>query len=407
MPKKKKKEVKLSATRISTFLQCKQRYYFNYIERVQKMDNPAFKLGLACHGALEMAGRVWQKESLTKFAEEHIQNILKEYDRLSVEEGIVEYAEHIEGRNIVENKLHNFSLGSKIIGIEDRFGFEGTIEIKTKSGIKLIGAMDKIIELDEDTLLVVDYKTSKTVPDATRLKHDVQLSMYHLVARMLYPKYKRIILSLDMLRKGEIVYTYRTDEEIDLFEKYLDVIYAEMVAFEEKHANPTLNMLCGWCDYFSICPSYQEFVNSKVPGFVEISSLADAELVQEWADIKVKKKLFEAREREVTNVIMDRMKVQEERIASDTEEMVIRQMARTNYSAFEISKIIPHDDFSSLVTVSPTKLKKYMDKNPSIKQLVGEIGETNYTSAFLASRKIKVDKPKKVAKKKTTKKKKE
>ena len=37
--------ISLSATRISTFLQCKLKYVFNYVSRLPKKSNPAFKLG--------------------------------------------------------------------------------------------------------------------------------------------------------------------------------------------------------------------------------------------------------------------------------------------------------------------------------------------------------------------------
>jgi ATP-dependent helicase/DNAse subunit B len=65
-----KKKIKLSATRISSFLQCKQRYWFNYVDRVAKLPNPVFALGLACHDTLEKAGRLWQEENLTSFTKE-------------------------------------------------------------------------------------------------------------------------------------------------------------------------------------------------------------------------------------------------------------------------------------------------------------------------------------------------
>ena len=404
MAKKPKKEIKLSATRIGTFLQCKQRYWYNYIERLTKPDNPSFKLGLACHGSLEHAGNVWKDKELTEFSDDQIEEILKVYDETSVKEGLNDYADHVLGRELTLSRLKNFSIGQKIVGVEDRFGFPDCQDIETSDGIKLIGAIDKTIEIDEDTVLIVDYKTSKFVPDTLKLKHDVQLSMYHLVAKKLYPQYKRIILSLDMLRKGEIIYTYRTDEEIDEFEKYLTAVHKEMSEIEESTVKPNLNMLCGWCDYVALCPSYQEFINSESCTFAQASSLSDSALIEEWTDIRVKKKLYESREKELTAAIMDKIQVQECTVASDTEEAYIRQNARTTYSARDVSRIIPVEDLPDLVTISPTKLKKYMDINPSIRPHIEEVAETNFTSAFLATRKVKVEKPKKETKKKVEKK---
>ena len=407
---KKKKEIKLSATRINAFLQCKKRYWFNYVDRFPKPDNPVFKLGLACHEALEFAGLMMKEQDIKEFSVKQKEEILKKYDEMSVKEGILEYSDHTLGRELVEHRLNNFSIGEKIVGIEDKFGFKDTQDLKTSTGVKLIGALDKVVELDEDTVLIVDYKTSKSVPDANKLKHDVQLSMYNLAVRRLYPKYKRVILSLDMLRKGELVYTYRTDEELEEFEEYLDAVHKEMVLLEEKDAVANLNTLCGWCDYIAICPAYQDFLKENSTGFNDTMSMRDKDLMEEWHDVRVKKKLLEAREAVLNDIMMDKIKIQDHNIASDTEEMVLRQMSRTTYNPSEVCKIVPSEDLPGLVSISPTKIKKYADANPSVKHLLDQISETNYTSAFLASRKIKVEKPKKEKKSKAkakTKKKKE
>jgi ATP-dependent helicase/DNAse subunit B len=85
-----KRKIKLSATRINSFLQCKQRYYFSYVERIAKLPNPVFKLGLACHETLERAGVMWQKESLQEFTGQQIAGLLDYYDEMSVREGIQE-----------------------------------------------------------------------------------------------------------------------------------------------------------------------------------------------------------------------------------------------------------------------------------------------------------------------------
>ena len=203
-------DIKLSASRINTFLQCKQRYWYAYVLKVEKPTNTSFKLGLACHATLEKAGRIWQEKDLKKFSKKQIEELLAYYDEMSVKEGVEDHDEHLLGKELVSNRLRNFGIGSKIIGIEDRFGFENTLQLTTKDGVPLIGAIDKSVEVDPKTLLIVDYKTSKTVPDGDRLRSDIQLSMYNLVARQLYPQYYNVILCFDMLRKDELVYTYRT-----------------------------------------------------------------------------------------------------------------------------------------------------------------------------------------------------
>ena len=230
-----KKEVKLSATRISSFLQCKLKYWYNYVEHLPKTPNPVFRLGLAVHESLEYAGNIWlEKEDREKFTKKEIEKILDKYNEVSVREGIEDIIVHNEGRDLVTARLKDFMSGKKLLALEQNFGMGDGQDITTALGVPLIGSIDKVEEVDESTLLIVDYKTSKTIPDTDHLRNDIQLSIYDLVAKTLWPEYDRIILSLDMLR-SEMVYTYRTDEEREEFciifclnfETRSDVIYEE------------------------------------------------------------------------------------------------------------------------------------------------------------------------------------
>ena len=387
-----KKTVKLSATRINSFLQCKQKYWFSYVDKVEKISNPVFALGLACHETLEKAGLIWMEKDLKKFSDTQINDLLDYYDEMSVKEGINNQEDHIVGKDIIEYRLNNFALGSKIVGVEDKFGFQGAQTLTTKDGVELIGAIDKSIEIDKKTLLIVDYKTSKTIPDGGKLKTDLQLSMYNLVAKKLYPQYERIILSLDMLRKGELVYTYRTDEELEDFEHYLKIIHKEMSTLEKKDAKPSLHMLCSWCDYSNICEKYQEACSKREFSSLNIDHMQDAELMKEWEGIKATQKILEMRGREVANIILEKLKIQEVPVKDDIKEMVLRQNSRTTYNARKLSELIPVEDFAGLVNVSPSKFKKYLEKNPKIKPMIDDLSETNFTCAFLATRKLKVKK---------------
>jgi putative RecB family exonuclease len=383
------KKIKLSATRISAFLQCKHRYWLNYVERAPKVDNPAFRLGTACHVALEYAGNMWMTQNLTSFSTKQKKEILDYFNKCAVEEGIQEYDGYQEGKKLVSNRLNNFAIGNRIIGLEIAFGFPDTQEIKTASGVPLIGAIDKVIELDEDTILVVDYKTSMSVPDATKLRSDVQLSMYNLVIKQLYPEYKRVILCLDMLRKGEMVYTYRTETELEEFDEYLAEVYKAMQQFKKKDAKPSINILCGWCDYRNICKEYKAVCDESAYEFIQLNTMSNDQLITEWEHVRAVKKILEQREKELASVMIDKIKVFEEPVKIEGKEMVLRQSARTTYNPRKLSSLIPYEDFVGLANIAPSKLKKYLEKNVKLKAYLDDFSEVNYTAAFLASRKIK------------------
>jgi putative RecB family exonuclease len=379
------KVIRLSSTRIHSFLDCKYKYWANYYTDYPKVPNPAFKLGLACHECLELAGNIWMEKG--KFTKSDIKKIMNLYDKVSIREGIIDMEIHMEGKELISKRLDNFDTGGKIIGLELKFGFDGN-DFFTDFGVPLMGAIDKIIELDEETLLIVDYKTSKTAPTTNQLKTDIQLSLYDLVAHKLWPGYKRIILSLDVL-KSEMVYSYRTDAEREEFNNYLVNLYEEMLDFNEESIKQDLNIFCPWCDFKEYCSSYKEACNKSDYKFLSMTNTPDIELYNEWEKIKNTIKILEMREKEISSVLIEKIKREQQNINLGEKELIIRQSSRTNYNTKDISDIVPHSDFIGLVNINKKAVDNYVEVNPVVKEAVEKASYTNYTSPFLATKKIK------------------
>lgn len=383
-----KKEIKLSATRISSFLECKQKYWFNYEEHLPKVESPAFRLGLAAHESLELAGNIWmKKEDPHKFTKAEEKKILDKYREIAAKEGIQDMAIYKEGIKLVKNRLADFNLG-KIMGLEIKFGFRGGENITTKDGVPLVGAIDKVVEIDDETLLVVDYKTSKTVPTADQLKDDIQLSIYDLVASKKWPEYKRIILSLDML-KSDIVYSYRTAEEREEFETYLKVLYDSMVNLKKKDARPQLNTFCPWCDYKEYCPAYGKACKKSDNKFLSTLSLSDEELIKEWQEVRSTKKILEERDRELSMILEEKIKRFDTQPEFGDQEVYIRQNSRKNYPVDIVSKYVPKDDLLKMVSLNKKAVEEYANKNPAVRDFILNSAEMNFTKPFLATRKIR------------------
>lgn len=381
------KEIKLSATRISTFLQCKLRYWFNYVDHLPKVPSPAFKLGIAAHESLELAGRIWKDKE--KFTKADKKKIIDKFIAVSVREGIEDVGIHKEGIKLVTQRINDFDHG-KIIALEKTFGYNDkkSEAITTDEGVHLIGAIDKALEVDEDTLLIVDYKTSKTAPTIHQLKDDIQLSIYDLAASKLWSGYKRIIMSLDMLR-SDILYTYRTEEERKEFSKYLKVVHEQMVSLKKKDAKAHLNIFCPWCDYKEYCDEYEKACKKSDYKFLKTSKLNDNDLVKEWDEIRSIKKIIEGRERELSMSIMDKIRDSSATLQTDDSEVYIRQNSRITYSKDTIKEHIPYDEFVQLVNLVKKSVEGYIKDHPAVKDKFESTARVNYTAPFLATRKIK------------------
>jgi hypothetical protein len=326
-----------------------------------------------------------------KFTPTDVKTVLTKYDEVSVREGIQEYEIHLEGKELVKKRLSNFVIGEEILGLEIKFGFWGSDsgpQITSKYGVPLMGAIDKVEKYDEDTVLIVDYKTSRTAPTQSQMRHDIQLSIYDLVARKVWPEYKRVVLSLDLL-KSDVLYTYRTDAEREEFEVYLKTIYDQMVNLKEEDVSATLNMFCPWCDYKDYCTTYQRACKKANYSFLPTVNYTDDQLVSEWESVKSIKKILESRERELGMILMEKIKRNSGNIVASDVEVYVRQNAKIDYDLNTVHNAVPAEDFPRLVNLNKKAVDSYLDLNPAVKDSIADTATTNYTSPFLATKKVK------------------
>lgn len=372
--------VVLSATKISTYLQCKWKYWCNYVLHLPKKPNPAFKLGIACHESLRLAGEIWREKE--EFTKHDITKIKNRYNEVAAQEGIQNMFVYDEGLKMVMARVKDFDLG-KIIDIEHNF------RLTTDEGVTLIGAMDKVVELSEETVLVVDYKTSKYFYTKDELKADIQLSVYDLVASMKYPQYNRIILSLDYLR-GEPVYTSRTRSERSAFAKYIAELNKQMIGLEEVDAKPAINDMCNWCDFTSDCPAYQDALVNDMQFKKNFNDLSSDELVEEYLKIKSRKRILDEQERRIRTYVMDKIERDGVNVAGEGVELYIRQNKKVQYNPQTLAKVMSKDDLVKVMSPIKSKVDDYLSDRPVERsQVMSNNGvETEYTNPFLASKKV-------------------
>jgi len=373
-----KKNIKMSATRMSTFLQCKYKYFCNYILHKPKLPNISFKLGISVHDALKTAGEIWKKKE--KFTKYDFEKVKKAYIEKAAQEGIQDLGIYDEGMNMVLEKMRDFEVG-KIVTVEDKFN------VVTDDGVPIIGAMDKVVELNKDTILVVDYKTSKYVYTQAEIKSDIQMSIYDLVANIKFPQYKRIILTLDYLRSTS-VYTYRTNKERKSFSQYLLAVYNEMLNLEERDAKPLLNDMCNWCDFRNECPAYIEASKNDKVIKKKLEDQNEDELVSEYLDIRNRKRVLDSYEKRLKFYIMEKIKNDEKDLVGGDKLIYIRQNPNTFYDPKAVYKAVPLNDFLRMVKISKRSFDEYTEDNPIDKSKIVETATKNFTNPFLSVRNI-------------------
>ncbi len=176
---------------------------------------------------------------------------------------------------------------------------------------RVVGAIDRVDRLDDDTIQIWDYKSNRALFDKSDLDSGLQLSLYQIAAQRIWPWVRKVKLSYWMLRHGIHQHTERTPEKLEMALQYVEALGHETETATESPAR--LNPFCGWCDYRTQCSAFQEAVKGKrIP---DASSPDDLKSVgRELAELATLIKLLTNRKSEVEQVIRQCLKEQDELI---------------------------------------------------------------------------------------------
>lgn len=142
----------------------------------------------------------------------------------------------------------NSVLNRKIIGAEVDFE-------KEYEGFKIRGFMDLVTEVDEETMEVRDYKTGTYTKKTSEAFKDLQMRIYSLVAKELFPQYKYVLMTLDYLRKQPVTVIFGPDDD-EKTRSFLNEAYKKI----SESVNPPRkkSFKCSWCVGYEECGKIRE-----------------------------------------------------------------------------------------------------------------------------------------------------
>lgn len=239
--------LRLSVSKTKTFLDCKKKFDFSYIQKLPKKDWDFHVFGKFCHKVLE------------EFHQAYVEGCTAPYNITmgeSYKKALIEYKDKMTADMkkdcwaIINKYLYlvtkDKNLVTSVIGVEKKFDFA------VNEKLVLNGMIDKIQIDDDGVIHVADYKTTK---NKKYLKDDwFQLLTYAYVILNEDPKVKKVRASYILLRHDfEYLTTeFKASEIRKVKDKYLD--YVEQINSETEFApNPT--MLCNYCDFQNLCPA--------------------------------------------------------------------------------------------------------------------------------------------------------
>lgn len=397
-----------SHSRVTTFVTCPLKYRYQYLDGLGKEledDHLSLILGKSVHAALEfLYTRVSDHVSVK------LEEVMAAYDQQrtghiqvnegSGEESSEEYAMTYYKRwRIYLNRYYTtyapFSI-PKPMRVEYRLQFALDPQINFQ------WILDRI-DIDGDTITIVDYKTNKALPTNDHDAHHDQLALYGLGIEQKYAwKYTRLLGKLIYLHLEKEVQFEITAEEIDrIKDKYVDIIkdieqkttvYMQWW-WDQEAFKPKVWHHCDYCPFQQICPARKhhymedEQISLTDLGASTIKKMIDeyARLSKQYSEIEKQKNLLKeqlvgyAQEKKLPKLFGNSFKLS----------LVEREYLWVIDEETAKIKLKEHNSLEDILKIDTTKLQKLLDQAEQLAQEMKDCISRKHIAYFAAPSAIK------------------
>ena len=292
----------LSYSRLSRFETCPLSYRLHYIEKKQAEPGLPLRFGKTIHAVLErLIKEVVDDERTGPLSEERAIELYREAwgaERLTgmdvFAEGLAILRRFIAEQGVVDHR--------DVLAIEKEFRLPvGPFEV--------LGFIDRVDWIDDETVEVIDYKTNHQLFTRDEVDTSLQMSLYEVAVRRLWPWAKKVKLTFWMLRHGVRQETTRTEEQLADALAYVETLGRQTETATEYPAR--LNTNCSYCDHRKQCPAYAEALRGKREFIVE--DLTDLEgVAREREEVARLAKALYARKEELEDILKAQLKERDE-----------------------------------------------------------------------------------------------
>lgn len=292
----------LSYSRLSRFETCPLSYRLHYIEKKQAEPGLPLRFGKTIHAVLErLIKEVVDDERTGTLSEERAIELYREAWGAEQLTGMDVFA---EGLAI----LRRFIAEQGVVDHRDVLAIEKEFRLPV-GPFEVLGFIDRVDWIDDETVEVIDYKTNHQLFTRDEVDTSLQLSLYEVAVRRLWPWAKKVKLTFWMLRHGVRQQTTRTEEQLADALAYVETLGRQTETATEYPAR--LNTNCSYCDHRKQCPAYAEALKGKREFIVE--DLADLEgVAREREEVARLAKALYARKEELEDILKAQLKERDE-----------------------------------------------------------------------------------------------
>ena len=247
----------LSASRLSSFLQCRLKFFFRYVLKITKPKTPALHLGSAVHAVLKAWNKArWMQKPLS-LKEVHETYLTAWADLtegpVTWEEG-EEESDQTTGWRLVDTYLRESHVPAEVK--PDAVEVPVEADLHAHGLTKLVGIIDLVQQRQ-----IIDYKTSSTTPNPAKAVHsnEIQTSCYSILYRHNTGNEEAGIQlhHLVKLKNPKVVIT----EQPPMSEPQQSRLFRQMESclegIERQDFIPSPGMQCSSCEFFNECRNWK------------------------------------------------------------------------------------------------------------------------------------------------------
>lgn len=334
----------LSVSRLKKYEECARAFFYHYVSKgPREPSGDAAAFGTTLHLALELLYRWVVEEEFRGRIPEH--KLIECYRKAWEHTQLATLALYNEGLAILRAYLRlNPEVDAfDIIDVEREFNFE-------IDGFLVNGRIDRVDRITDGHIAIIDYKSNRQLFTEDELASDLQMSVYGLVARELYPWARKVSFVFHMLRHGVAQGANRTAEIIDDAKGYVVVLGHRTESRPALAANATpeqvqeawpakLNPNCQYCESRRRCDVYEKAIHEK-RDVARISSIEGTDaLLTERAFVSSIAKAAYARQKEIDEVLVAKLERGEEIVGSSFRVRTIQPMSRM-FSVEKVARVL-------------------------------------------------------------------
>lgn len=256
-------------SRLTSYLDCPRRYRMNYLERPTPQKGPPWghnSVGAAVHSSL---ANWWSLPVERRTPGAGGALLVGGW----LTDGFRNDRQTIDARERAREHVERYLEG---VDPEDEpIGVERTVAVKTPRAA-LWGRVDRIDDRPGEGIVVVDYKTGRSVLTVDDARTSLALAIYAAAASCTFHRDCRRV-ELHHLPSGEVAVWEHTEESVTRHLRRADSIAAEVAGLDDRYkagmsqeesdaAFPAkVGPLCGWCDFNRVCEVGRAAVPPKEP----------------------------------------------------------------------------------------------------------------------------------------------